>query len=221
MNYMEHLLREDLNRDWLSLMLIGAIVLLGIMRYRFPKRTVELMLLPINDKYFALEGRQKGLKHPFDISMLLVQIMAFGLLLVLIMQHADPTRISLDFNLFVKACLLTSIYLMVRHVLDWTIGYVFNCQKLLATYRYQRMSFHHLISVVVLILFSALFFVRVSFEVITLVISLLVIFSLFATLIYGLRRNSTTLITNFLYFILYICALEIAPYALLYQAAKA
>ena len=96
MNYMEHLLREDLNRDWLSLMLIGAIVLLGIMRYRFPKRTVELMLLPINDKYFALEGRQKGLKHPFDISMLLLQIMAFGLLLVLIMQHADPTRISLE-----------------------------------------------------------------------------------------------------------------------------
>ena len=38
MNCMEHLLRVELNRDWLTLMLIGALALLGVLRYWFPKR---------------------------------------------------------------------------------------------------------------------------------------------------------------------------------------
>ena len=56
---MEHLLRPDFNRDWLSLILISSIAILAVLRYAFPRRTSELFRLPFNDKYFALEGRQK------------------------------------------------------------------------------------------------------------------------------------------------------------------
>jgi len=230
MNCMEHLLRADLNRDWLSLMLIGAIVLLGILRYRFPKRMVELMLLPINDRYFALEGRQKGLGHPFNIVMLGVQIMAFGLFLGLVKMTQDNSYAnitsnlwleSIHFKVFFKAMMTFGLYLFLRYSLDWGVGYIFNCQKLLSVYRYERLSFHHLLALVVLIFLTIVFFSRISFALITPVILILVVFGLLMTLIYSLRRNSTTLFTNFLYFILYICALEIAPYALLYQAAMA
>lgn len=221
MNCMEHLLRTDLNRDWLSLLLIGALVLLGILRYRFPRRMVELMLLPINDKYFALEGRQKGLGHPFNVAMLAIQITAFGLLLASIQMTNGPDPFSLNVDLFLRAVIMVGLYLVFRYALDWCVGYIFKCQKLLAAYRYQRLSFHNLISLVLLFLFAIVFFSRASIQTISPVMMILVVFALMATIIYSLRRNYTTLISNFLYFILYICALEIAPYALLYQAAMA
>lgn len=221
MNCMEHLLRTDLNRDWLTLMLIGILVLLGILRYWFPKRMSELLLLPINDKYFTLEGRQKGLSHPFNIAMLVVQIIAFGLLLSSLKFRTDTTHGPLNFTLFSKSLIIASTYLILRYLLDWGIGYIFNCQKLLSAYRYERLSFHHLISVLLLLLFATTYFARLPFEITTPIFLWLVLFALTTTIIYSIRRNSSTLITNFLYFILYICALEIAPYALLYQAAMA
>ena len=218
---MEHLLRADLNRDWLSLLLIGAFVILGILRYRFPRRMVELMLLPINDKYFTLEGRQKGLGHPFNLVILVIQIITFGLILAALIMIERSSIESIDYEVFLSAILMVSIYLILRYSLDWAVGYIFNCQKILSVYRYQRLSFHHLISLVLLFLFTAAYFSRTSFEMITPVFLTGFIFGLLVTLFYSVRRNSTTLITNFFYFILYICALEIAPYALLYQAAMA
>jgi hypothetical protein len=218
---MEHLLKADLNRDWLLLMLIGALLVLGLLRYRFPRRMAELMLLPINDKYFALEGRQKGIGHPFNLAMLGVQITAFGLLLAALKMTRSATPELLNFALFIKGILVISLYLILRYSLDWVVGYIFNCQKILSEYRYQRLSFHHLIALALLFLLTIMFFSALSFQTLTPVILFGVIFALFTTVIYSVRRNSATLITNFLYFILYICALEIAPYALLYQAAMA
>jgi len=219
MNCMEHLLREELNRDWLTLMLIGAIVVMGILRYWFPKRMGELLLLPINDKYFALEGRQKTLLHPFNVSMLLLQLIAFGLLLSGLKSMDNSESLNLQFKEFTGGVLLISLYLSIRYSLDWCIGFVFNCQKVLATYRYQRLSFHHLISIAMILLMATLFFTRLPMEIIWGFVSLVLIFTLVATVIYSVRRNSATIMNNFLYFILYLCALEIAPYVMLYQAA--
>ena len=219
MNCMEHLLREELNRDWLTLMLIGAIVVMGILRYWFPKRMGELLLLPINDKYFALEGRQKTLLHPFNVSMLLLQLIAFGLLLSGLKSMDNSESLNLQFKEFTGGVFLISLYLSIRYSLDWCIGFVFNCQKVLATYRYQRLSFHHLISIAMILLMATLFFTRLPMEIIWGFVSLVLIFTLVATVIYSVRRNSATIMNNFLYFILYLCALEIAPYVLLYQAA--
>lgn len=219
MNCMEHLLREELNRDWLTLMLIGAIVVMGILRYWFPKRMGELLLLPINDKYFALEGRQKTLLHPFNVSMLLLQLIAFGLLLSGLKSMDNSESLNLQFKEFTGGVFLISLYLSIRYSLDWCIGFVFNCQKVLATYRYQRLSFHHLISIAMILLMATLFFTRLPMEIIWGFVSLVLIFTLVATVIYSVRRNSATIMNNFLYFILYLCALEIAPYVMLYQAA--
>ena len=219
MNCMEHLLREELNRDWLTLMLIGAIVVMGVLRYWFPKRMGELLLLPINDKYFALEGRQKTLLHPFNVSMLLLQLIAFGLLLSGLKSMDNSESLNLQFKEFTGVVFLISLYLSIRYSLDWCIGFVFNCQKVLATYRYQRLSFHHLISIAMILLIATLFFTRLPMEIIWGFVSLVLIFTLVATVIYSVRRNSATIMNNFLYFILYLCALEIAPYVMLYQAA--
>jgi len=219
MNCMEHLLRVELNRDWLTLILIGALAFLGILRYWFPKRMSELLLLPLNDKYFALEGRQKGFIHPFNISMLVIQLVAFGVLLSGLKRVDHAQSLSLQFHEFTYGVFLVSVYLSIRYTLDWGIGYIFNCQKVLAAYRYQRFSFHHLISIGILILLATLFFSRLPWAIILVILSITLIFTLGATIIYSVRRNSTTIINNFLYFILYICALEIAPYVLLYQTA--
>ena len=155
----------------------------------------------------------------FNVSMLLLQLIAFGMLLSGLKSMDNSESLNLQFKEFTGGVLLISLYLSIRYSLDWCIGFVFNCQKVLATYRYQRLSFHHLISIAMILLMATLFFTRLPMEIIWGFVSLVLIFTLVATVIYSVRRNSATIMNNFLYFILYLCALEIAPYVMLYQAA--
>ncbi len=220
MNCMEHVLRPDLNRDWLSLILIGSFVIMALIHYNFPKRISELFLLLFNDKYFALNGYKKGIGHPFHIVMIFLQILAFGLFLTVI--NIDPNLIDdkIEAMALIRMSILVTIYMFMRYGFDWLIGEIFNCQSLLKQYRYERLSYHHLMAILFIILFAALFFVLPSVNQFAPIFKILFLLGLILTLIYSVRRNSITLFRNFLYFILYICALEIAPYALLYQVAR-
>jgi hypothetical protein len=217
---MEHLLRPDFNRDWLSLILISSIAILALLRYAFPRRTSELFLLPFNDKYFALEGRQKGFRHPFNGVMLMLQILAFGLFLTLTISPPNEVISALNPETFMRTSRLVLIYVLLRYGLDWIMGEVLDCQPLLNQYRYERFSYHHLISVLFIASFAIAFFALPSIHLMTPVFIFLFLLGLVLTLIYSIRRNSVILFRNFLYFILYICALEIAPYVLLYTVAR-
>jgi len=218
---MEHLLRPDFNRDWLSLILISSLAILALLRYAFPKRTSELFLLPFNDKYFALEGRQKAFRHPFNGVMLILQILAFGLFLTLTIS-SPPNEVisSLNPETFIRTSQLVLIYILLRYGLDWIMGEVLDCQSLLNQYRYERLSYHHSISLLFIASFAIAFFALPSIHLMTPVFVFLFLLGLLLTLIYSIRRNSVILFRNFLYFILYICALEIAPYVLLYTLAQ-
>lgn len=218
---MEHLLRPDFNRDWLSLILISSLAILALLRYAFPKRTSELFLLPFNDKYFALEGRQKAFRHPFNGVMLMLQILAFGLFLTLTIS-SPPNEVisSLNPETFIRTSQLVLIYILLRYGLDWIMGEVLDCQSLLNQYRYERLSYHHSISLLFIASFAIAFFALPSIHLMTPVFVFLFLLGLLLTLIYSIRRNSVILFRNFLYFILYICALEIAPYVLLYTLAQ-
>ena len=218
---MDYLLRTEFDRDWLLIVLTGLMVMIAALRYWFPKRMKELLLLPINDKYFALEGRQRAMAHPFNILMFLIQIMGFGLLIALIIDANHRGTGMLSIGLFVKSILVFGIYMILRYTLDWCLGYFLNCQNILSSYRYQRLSFQHLMALILLLVLSVAFFGRLNMAVVLPLTTSAVIFGLCATIIYSIRRNSSLLGRQFFYFILYLCALEIAPYALLYQAAMA
>ena len=76
---MDHLLRASFDRDWLSLILMGTLACIAILRYFFPRRMSELILLPLNDQYFSIEPHQRGYLNPFNTVLLGLQIIAFGL----------------------------------------------------------------------------------------------------------------------------------------------
>ncbi len=221
MNYMDHLLRASFDRDWLSLMLMGTLACIAILRYFFPRRMSELILLPLNDRYFSIEPHQRGYLNPFNTVLLGLQIIAFGLVLSTIMSPYDPRVTAIDIGAFLNAISIVIIYLVSRYALDWCIGHIFNCRETLAIYRFERLSFNHLISIAILIIFMFLYFGRLEIGVLSYIIIGFFLMTTFTSLIFSIRRNYKVVTTNFLYFILYLCALEIAPYAILYRVTMA
>ena len=126
---MEYLLRTEFERDWLLIVLTGLMVMIAGLRYWFPKRMKEMLLLPINDKYFALEGRQRAMAHPFNILMFLIQIMGFGLLIALIIDANHRGTGMLSIGLFVKSNLVFGIYMILRLRFGLVFGLFFELPK--------------------------------------------------------------------------------------------
>jgi hypothetical protein len=137
------------------------------------------------------------------------------------MSTYDPRVTAIDIGAFLNAISIVIIYLVSRYALDWCIGHIFNCRETLAIYRFERLSFNHLISIAILIIFMFLYFGRLEIGVLSYIIIGFFLMTTFTSLIFSIRRNYKVVTTNFLYFILYLCALEIAPYAILYRVTMA
>ena len=92
--------------SWITFLLVGLYLLLAFLRHKYPKRFTELLLLPINDKYFALEGRFPDVKHPFNGAFFVCQIAAFSLVIYLwrLQIHAGGNR--------------SAIYILLQHRSD-------------------------------------------------------------------------------------------------------
>lgn len=84
-------------------------------------------------------------------------------------------------------------------------------------YIFQKISYRSFVSLFVLLASVFLVYSLQPSRAILLGIGLIVLLSNVIALIIIYRRNQNLLVANWFYFILYLCALEIAPYIILYK----
>ena len=206
--------------SWITIVLVALFLLLAFLRQKYPRRFAELIVLPINDKYFALEGRFPDAKHPFNILLLFCQIMAFSLALYLWGRDTGAPYDHGHSWSYTQVLLTISSFLVLRYALGFITSKVLKLESILAPYRYERMSYHHVISLILLIFITIIeYFPGDTSGVFTWLPWYLLLAFTLAT-ISSVRRNSMYLFKNSFYFILYLCALEIAPYVLLFEVLK-
>ena len=206
--------------SWITFLLVGLYLLLAFLRHKYPKRFTELLLLPINDKYFALEGRFPDVKHPFNGAFFVCQIAAFSLVIYLwrLQIHAgatDPPSTS-----YYNIVLIIACFLVLRYLLGFITSKALKLESILAAYRYERMSYHHIIALGLLLFITMLQFAPIDRDAFFYILPWLIIPTISFAAITSISRNSTYLIKNFFYFILYLCALELAPYILLFEVLR-
>jgi len=102
-------------------------------------------------------------------------------------------------------------------LLERLIGSLFEIDQLIDNYIFQKISYKNYIGLLLLPINALLIFsVTPSRQIIFLVLSILLIISVIG-LITSFKSHQSLIKKNFFYFILYLCALEIAPYIILYK----
>ena len=217
---MQYIERYTESSDWVTLFLLGCVILYSIVRYAYPKRFQEFIMLPINNKYFLVHGKSDDVKHPFNILLFTGQVISVSLFIFLLIKTMNPLYEQSNPWLFTQIFSGYTIFILVKLSIEKIIGSLFNMETIINGYLYQKLSHRNLLAVLVFIGNLVFYYIVEPTSTYLLLFLGLILVLNCLSLFYSFKLIGNKILGNFFYFILYLCALEISPYIILFKVFK-
>lgn len=214
---MEPILRNIENIDWVTLLIFGSLLLIVIAKSTFYNRFMNFIILPFNNKYIFLYNKKDKLMNWFHIFLTIFQVINFSLFLYLSWKIFFGSLEDSSFNSYVFPIILGSllVFLIAKVFLQLGNGFVFNSNKKIGELIFRKLSYLNHSGLVMLLANITLSYIFIgSKNVVYVAVFLILLINVIGWI--TLLRNQQKFITNnFIYFILYLCALEIAPWVII------
>jgi len=215
--FLEAVERHIISLDWITLTLLGAFLLLAIVRTAYPHRFDDFSSLLTSNKFMMFRGKKNKAFHPFNILLFCIHIISISLLLFLFFNLFWEESSLNPRVVFIRIVTAYGSFVLLKFGLEKIVGNVFNMDEKIDAYLYQKLSYRNFTGLILLIP-SLIFIYTFSPTPYALYILLgLVILTNIFSLLLIYRKNQSLVSGNWFYFILYLCALEIAPYIILYK----
>jgi hypothetical protein len=205
--------------DWITLCLVGCVLLFSAAKLFYPRRFQEFIMLPLTNKYFLVQGRSEQIQHPFNLLLFAAQIILACLFIFITIKGFQPELIKENSWLFVQICTGYAGFIFIKFCIEKIIGAIFSIDVLINSYLYQKLTYRNLLAIVFFAACLLLSRVAEPSKPLLLVVAAVVILCNCIALFYSYKTNGRLILSNFFYFILYLCALEISPYIILYKIA--
>jgi hypothetical protein len=214
----EGLERLSLTRDWITIILFAALVLIAFLKFSYNERFVKLFSLSYSEKYFTNYSKSKPLIfNSFHLLFFIIINFNISLLIYYAIKAFDPSKISHDFSFFIQILLVVFLYFVARYLIGYLLSVVFSLSEEQDHVTLLKMSNLAYLSVLffpllVLINYSsfALHKILITFS---LTVAIILFFMRYFTIVKNLKLN----FNSFFYLFLYLCALEIAPILVIYK----
>lgn len=212
---MEPIDRITDNLDWITLILFGSLLLIVIAKKIFYTRFLNFIILPFNNKYIIMYNKKEKLFNWFHILLTLFQIINISLFAFLVWKsYESPTTSTSKVTFFVILGYLF-LFVFAKLFLQLGNGFIFGSYGTINELLFKKTSYLNYGSLVLFLANILLCFVFIN--------SMAVVLSAFALFllinIIGwvsvIRIHQKFISSHFFYFILYLCALEIAPLIIL------
>jgi len=203
--------------DWATYLLVACFILFALSKYFYPKRFHEFSMLPLTNQYFFVHGKDDELNHPFNMMLFAAQILCVSIFVFLLFGVFNPSEVEKNEWLFLQICTAYTVFVLIKFSLEKIIGNIFSLDKFINNYLYQKLSYRNFLGILLFI--GNLFFLYIyPPKPLAIYIFCIAIVALNAiALLYSYKKNGKLISNNFFYFILYLCALEISPYIILYK----
>lgn len=214
---MEPILRNIQQVDWITLLLFGSLIMVVLAKSTFYNRFLNFIILPFNNKYVFMYNKKEKLLNWFHIFFTIFQVINFSLFIYLAFQVLfEDTSLALFDSYgypFILAAVL--LFLLVKVSLQLGNGFIFNSNRTISELIFKKLSYLNYSG---LVMFAANIILCYVFKD-----SAMVVYVAFALILLInaigwvtlLKNHQNFLAGNFFYFILYLCALEIAPFVII------
>lgn len=210
------MLRDVISNDFFTIMLILGLVFVAAAKFVSPKRFNDFVTVLGNSKYLKIYSRDQKFFDKFDTLLFINLIISLSLFLFISLKFfTNTTTVPIEtmFKISIGVCIFT----LVKVFIELLIGSVFDMDNVIDQYLFQKISYKNYLGIVLIPINALLLF---SFKP-TLLFFYITVILLFIIILIGLftsfKAHQSLIKHNFFYFILYLCALEIAPYVILYK----
>lgn len=202
-------------KDWATVLFMLSIALIAITKTAFENRFSEFLRILISDKYIKVYKDSSHIMSGFSILLFFVQIISVSFFLLVILDHYEYVS-KYDWNSYLRISTFFSVFVLSKYLIDKIIATTFDFEEFMEQYNLQKVSYRTFLSLLLLPLSIFLYYNKnyhesLIFTVIAIILTINVL-----TYLISLRNYQNLIIGHLFYFILYLCALEIAPYYFMY-----
>jgi hypothetical protein len=217
---MEPVHRVINNIDWITAIIFTSILFMVIAKNLFYNRFLNFIILPFNNKYIFMYNKKDKLLNWFNIFFTIFQLLNFSLFIYLastILSNSEGDLYPVVFSIILGFLFL---FLFGKILLQMGGGFVFNNNRIISEFIFKKLSYLNYSSIIMLAANIILTYVLKDSKIVVFVsIFLIVVVNVIGWI--TIIKNYQKLISSyFFYFILYLCALEIAPFVIIVNYLK-
>jgi len=209
---MEPILRNIVVMDWITILIFLSLLFVVLAKGVFYTRFLNFIILPFNNKYIFMYNKKEKLLNWFNLFFALFLIINFSLFLYIgrnILFEPTPYSAIVVYPLILGALVL---FLFIKLALQMGNGLIFGTQKTITEVIFKKLSYFNYSGLIMFVANVILTYIAIGSKVVFYVAFLLILLVNVIGWITILRNHQKFITSNFFYFILYLCALEIAPF---------
>jgi hypothetical protein len=203
------------NKDWATLLFVFSMILIIVAKLAFETRFYDYIRLIVSNKYTKIYRESSHLISGFNVLLVLVNFISFSFFIQLALSNFDYGE-KTDWILFCRIFTLLTVFILSKFLIEKIIATTFGIEEVIEQFNLQKVTFRTYIGLLLLPVSAILFYGNYSTNSLyTTIISILLIINVLTYLVY-LKNYQNLILSKLFYFILYLCALEIAPYYFIY-----
>jgi hypothetical protein len=211
--------RDVISNDGYVISSLLSLLIILIVKSINRRRFSDLTRLFTNSNYLRIYLKEHRFLDVFDF-ILFLNFIINCTTYTYILYGSFINLIEINTNKFAAISIAFIIFLALKLILKLLTGYLFDLHKTISILIFQQVSTINFIGIMLLPINLLLVF-GLNFDIRCIIISIVLIAT---TILIGMLKTIQTnlnfVLSNFLYFILYICTLEIGPYVIIYDQLK-
>jgi hypothetical protein len=173
------------------------------------------MNLLVNDKYLKIYKDSSNLMSWFTVLLFFVQLISLSFFLQLVLSYFGYTT-KTNWITFIQIITFLSFFTLSKFLIEKIVATSFNIESFVEQFNLFKVSYRTYIGLLLLPVNIVMYYTNImnSYAIISTIVILLTINTV--TYMISLKNYQKLLLSKLFYFILYLCALEIAPYYFMY-----
>ncbi|WP_298489155.1 DUF4271 domain-containing protein [uncultured Maribacter sp.] len=212
---MEPIFRTTGTLDWITILLFSSLLFIIIAKSLFYTRFLNYIILPFNNKYIFMYNKKEKLMNWFNVFFTLFQIINFSLFLFFawcIISQPHPDQKIFGYFIILGTVVLFQI---IKFILQIGNGFIFSNIKLFSELVFKKISYLNYSAILMFIANIILCYILKESKTVVYITVVLILIINGIGWITVLKNHQKFITHNFFYFILYLCALEIAPFVIM------
>ena len=202
-------------RDWATFLFVFSFILIAITKTAFEGRFSEFLRILVSDKYVKIYKDNAHLMSGFTFLMFIVQVISFSFFIQLLL-HSLGYVSKTDWIVFIRIVTFFGVFVLSKFLIEKIVATLFKIEEFTEQFNLQKVSYRTFIGLILLPVNIYLFYNNISSNVFIFCVFITILMINMYSYLISLKIYQNLVISKLFYFILYLCALEIAPYYFIY-----
>lgn len=203
-------------KDWATILFVVCFALIALNRSIFESRFTEFVKLAFSDKYTKIYKDSGNMLSGFTISLFAIQLISFAFLIQFFLSYFGLAD-KYDWVSYIRIITLTGAFILSKYLVEKIIATSFNIEDFNEQFNLHKVNYRTYIGLVLLPVNIVLFYNDAPHIAVIYVITGILLLGSVISYLVSLRLYQNLILGKLFYFILYLCALEIAPYYFMYH----